>query len=70
MSLKLDEIVLFNISGVRFVSVSGKRTWFVDNVEEWLVVVSCVVISTLVVKYLNGLLLAYGAKDMVLSVLM
>ena len=69
MSLTLDEIFWFNISGVIFVLVSGKRSWLVDNVEEWLVVVSCVVISALVVKYLNGLLLAYGTKDRVLSVL-
>ena len=69
MSLTFDEIVLLNISCVRFVSVSGKRTWFVGNVEECLVFVSCVVISTLVVKYLNGLLLAYGTKDIFLSVL-
>ena len=69
MSLTLDEIFLLDIAGVRLVSVSGKRTWFVDNVEEWLVVDSCVVISALVVKYLNGLLLAYGTKDRVLSVL-
>ena len=34
MSLTLDEIFLLNISGVRFISVAGKRTLFVDNVDE------------------------------------
>ena len=69
MSVRFDNIFLVDMSGVKCFLVSEKRTWLVGIVEDCLVVVSCVVISALVEKYWNGLLMEWGTNGRLLSVL-